>query len=81
MTLTGLCYPWIGFSPTLESCFLLDTSEDWGLAKECTLILQDKGTLAAKLGSHPEELRDWGGPFPIQRFCWAVKFNLCGIGL
>lgn len=36
--------------------FLLDTSEDWRLATECTLILQDKGTLATKLGSHPEEL-------------------------
>lgn len=65
----GLLSPWVGFLPILESCFLLDTSEGWRLVNECTIILQDKGTLAAKLGSHPEELRDWVGPFPIQGFC------------
>lgn len=52
----GLLSPWVGFLPILESCFLLDTSEGWRLVNERTIILQDKGTPVAKLGSHPKEL-------------------------
>lgn len=40
------------FLPSLESWFLLEPSEDWRLVSECAVIFQDKGTLAAKLGSH-----------------------------
>lgn len=49
----GLLSPRVGFPALLESCFLLDTSEDWRLVNECDIILQDKGTPAAKLGSYP----------------------------
>lgn len=31
----------------------------------------------------PEERQDWGGgpDHPARGFCWAAKFNLCGMGL
>lgn len=44
--------PWASVLPGLESWFLLELSEDWRLVSECAIIFQDKGTLAAKLGSH-----------------------------